>query len=433
MLAKAPGGKAPKAYLNYVMYDDNFQPIMDPAQTNYVQVTENAKESGRNGDHERLYAEVEVQQAGYLYIYLSNDNYELQGEQVDVFFDDFQIQQVHSKVVQSDDYYPFGLTFNSYKRENSVPNMYQYNGKEKQVELDLGWLDYGARMYQPELGRWSAVDPLADAAHSLTPYRYGYNNPIRFLDPNGMYETDGHFWTVYLVATLTMRNHGQDPYGLAYFAEAPDHVMNERGDVQYATNTWFPGLGYQYDFHALGGSSRYAEAQRSRQMYAGAGSLMDRGFALHRLGDSYAHSRVSDNYSMYSQPFGHVREMEADKIRTRPGLYLEYVDDLIYTLGGDGSTDRFTFNYVANSGNDTDGNSAVLEAEVRLRQGVKTFSVQGDQTKTLNSYFSARNEHYKKDTAYKTVTAEVQVMKKNSKGEWVQTDKKETRTFVIYQ
>ena len=48
MLTKAPGGKAPKAYLNYVMYDNDFNPITDPGQTNYVQVSETAKENGRN-------------------------------------------------------------------------------------------------------------------------------------------------------------------------------------------------------------------------------------------------------------------------------------------------------------------------------------------------------------------------------------------------
>jgi RHS repeat-associated protein len=64
--------------------------------------------------------------------------------------------------VQAQDYYPFGLTFNSYQRENSTPNQYKFNGKEEQDELSLGWLDYGFRMYDPALGRWHVPDPLQE-------------------------------------------------------------------------------------------------------------------------------------------------------------------------------------------------------------------------------------------------------------------------------
>jgi hypothetical protein len=55
----------------------------------------------------------------------------------------------------------------------------------------LGWLDFGARMYQADLGRWFNVDPMAEKYHDMTPYKYGLNNPIAYTDPNGMTEVYG--------------------------------------------------------------------------------------------------------------------------------------------------------------------------------------------------------------------------------------------------
>lgn len=62
-----------------------------------------------------------------------------------------------------------------------------FNGKELQDELRLGWIDYEARNYMPDLGRWMSPDPLTERVYEYTPYNYVVNNPIAFIDPTGQW------------------------------------------------------------------------------------------------------------------------------------------------------------------------------------------------------------------------------------------------------
>ena len=133
-------------------------------------------------------------------------------------------------VTQRNDYYPFGMEIPG-RRGGDVKN--RYNGKELQDDMlgnnALDWYDYGKRFYDPAIGRWHSIDPLSEQSRRWSPYQYAYNNPIRFIDPDGMMPLD---WIKNLITNKyewrdDVTKPSETPEGYAYIGPRDNDILND--------------------------------------------------------------------------------------------------------------------------------------------------------------------------------------------------------------
>ena len=183
----APSGY-PKAYLNWILLDDQFNYVSSSsgsvaaASTTYPANQMNTLAAG---------GPIVMARNGYLYVWVSN---ETQGW--DVFFDNFSVQYKQGPVLEENHYYPFGLTMAGISdkalKTNYAENKYRFNkGSELQHKefsdgsgLELYSTNY--RSLDPQLGRFWQIDPLADINEDVSTYSFADNNPILLNDPFGL-------------------------------------------------------------------------------------------------------------------------------------------------------------------------------------------------------------------------------------------------------
>jgi RHS repeat-associated protein len=174
--AFVPGGNQgdsrPAAYLNYILFDNDYK-ILDMGWQLAPATTFTKQQMAFNN--------LTVKEAGHLFVYLSYDD----DSNNWVYFDDLNVTHTQTRVIQYNEYYPFGLqTAKSWTREEATANNYLYNeGSELNTVTGLYELDF--RSYDPALARMNQIDPLADKFAGVSPYSYAFNSPMVYNDPSG--------------------------------------------------------------------------------------------------------------------------------------------------------------------------------------------------------------------------------------------------------
>ncbi|WP_051291073.1 M91 family zinc metallopeptidase [Pedobacter glucosidilyticus] len=134
-------------------------------------------------------------------------------------------------ILQRDDYYAFGKR----KVVQGGTNKYLYNGKELQEELGEQY-DYGARFYDPVIGRFNTIDRFAEKYVDMNPYQYGANNPIKNIDINGD--------SIWVSITTTVNNAAQtDKYYYGQDAKGNYGFIDQSGSMYSGGNKFIGQVG----------------------------------------------------------------------------------------------------------------------------------------------------------------------------------------------
>ena len=162
----------PKSHLNWIFFDENLNPIYDKSGSRQA--------SGHGAwATETVENELIADHPGYVLFFTDNTT------SMDVYWDQTTVTVSQGQVLEEDHYYPFGLTLSENSYFPLDKNKYKLTTKELQSEFGLYYYDFGARMYDMQIGKWVSIDEEAEDYFAHSPYNYVGNNPVRRIDPDG--------------------------------------------------------------------------------------------------------------------------------------------------------------------------------------------------------------------------------------------------------
>jgi RHS repeat-associated protein len=168
----------PKAYLNFVLFDEQFKLVEENSGVRQVK-----------GEPDQLQVlgteKMPVSKSGYLYVYTSNESAD------NVFFDNVMAAQAVGPLLEVTHYYPFGLTMegissNALKGSNYPENKKKFASQDLDQELDLNWYQFKYRSMDPQIGRFVQIDPLSNKYPSNSTYAYAENKVTMGTDLEGL-------------------------------------------------------------------------------------------------------------------------------------------------------------------------------------------------------------------------------------------------------
>ncbi|WP_425237709.1 RHS repeat domain-containing protein [Ulvibacterium sp.] len=131
--------------------------------------------------------------SGYEYVYQYKDHL----GNVRLSYTDDPSNPGTPTIIEENNYYPFGMKHKGYNSGgdtalgNDVAQKWKFGGKELIENLGLNWLDYGWRNFDVAMGRWMNIDNLAGMMKSQSPYNYALNNPVYYIDIDGLMPGNG--------------------------------------------------------------------------------------------------------------------------------------------------------------------------------------------------------------------------------------------------